>query len=168
MQRSQKNSCMGQTSLEIGCLAPHRHQAEPQLLGISQTVPSEGCTAFRAGRLGKMIVLLCGQHCSVRVGPQKSLYREPSISVIMVTTTTIFLRLSWVWAPQCEQKHLWGGKGEHTFPPTFIHSHNKGLSCDRHSHWARTTRVNRQSLYPPRAHLHFSCGERDRNEQTNL
>lgn len=36
MQRSQKNACMGQADLEIGHLAPHWYQAEPQLLSMSQ------------------------------------------------------------------------------------------------------------------------------------
>lgn len=112
MQRYQKNSHMGQISLKIGSLAPDTRQNHISSLLVKwwRVYSTQGWEAWQDDS-----AFLC-EHCWVRSEPQKRLYREPPINIIIVPTTTICMRFSWAWAPQREQKHLWGGKERPHFP----------------------------------------------------
>lgn len=67
MQSFQKNACMGQMGLEIGCLAPPRYQAEPQVLGINQMLPVGKSTVCRVGAMEKVPLWTLSFHLIPRV-----------------------------------------------------------------------------------------------------
>lgn len=67
MQSFQKNACMGQMGLEIGCLAPSRYQAEPQVLSINQMLPIGKSTVCRVGAMEKVPLWTLSLHLIPRV-----------------------------------------------------------------------------------------------------
>lgn len=67
MQSFQKNACMGQMGLKIGCLAPPRYQAEPQVLSINQILPVGKSTICRVGAMEKVPLWTLSFHLIPRV-----------------------------------------------------------------------------------------------------
>lgn len=117
-----------------------------------QMVPSPESIAFSFGNQEERIVVLY-EHSWKMGKPQKRFYRQLPINIgYNHDHGSILLSLGL----HHEQKHLWEGKAEDTFPPMFNYSFNWG-SAMHHAlcPWARTAGINKQSL-PGTSYI---CGE---------